>query len=132
MWKGKLCCFVVACSLGLVGSSSMAVAAQEPESVTVILSDDEQKADRAAMEKKMKEASEQWDALSYKQKEDVYYLVEEQLKSEFKIINKLVELKVIAKEDAVILKATMMAKFSKLKESGDFPLPKHKCNKRNK
>ncbi len=75
------------------------------------------------LKEKMKQANEQWNKLSKQQKEEVYVLLENQLKSENTLTDKLVELSVISSEDAKFIKDRRTTEFNKIKENGEFPFP---------
>jgi hypothetical protein len=134
MYKAKLCSFAIACMVGLVGISPMTTFAAETntESATLSETDKDQKDKKAAFEEKMIQASEKWDSLTMKQKEEVYSLLENEMKAEIKLMNKLVTLGVMQKEDVEVFKAHMLETFSKVKESGEFPLLRQKCKKSGK
>jgi hypothetical protein len=134
MLKVKLCSFAIACMVGIFGFSPVAtLAAQtDPESVTLTEADKTQKDKRAAFEEKMKKASEKWNSLTAKQKDEVYAMIESNMKSESKLMDKLVELGVMDKKDAEILKTNMTEKFNEMKQSGDFPFSRKKHKDSNK
>lgn len=127
MYKAKLCSFAVACSIGLVFLSPVSTYAAETntESVTLSEKDKDQKDKNTAYENALK-AAEKWNTLTVKQKAEVYALLEDDMKSEIKLINKLVELGLMNKDDADARKIHMMERLKKLKESGEFPLYRQK------
>lgn len=131
MYKAKLCIFAIVCMVGFAGISPITAFAAEtkPESVTPSEKNKDQKDKRAAFEEKMKKASEKWKTLTTKQKDEVYVLLDDKMKTENKIMDKLVELGVIAKEDATVIKANMLDRYNKLKASGEFPLMGQKRQK---
>lgn len=74
---------------------------------------------------KMKLAKEQWNKLSKQQKEEVYVLLANELKSQNDLTDKLVELSVISSEDAKFIKDKRTAEFNQIKENGEFPYSWH-------
>ena len=78
---------------------------------------------------KIEKAKENWNALSREQKDEVYKLVNNRIKEDNKILDKLVEFGVMEKADAEFLKNSRLERFGKMKEKGDFPLYRHKSNK---
>ncbi|MDF2537211.1 MAG: hypothetical protein K0S76_232 [Herbinix sp.] len=128
MYQAKLCFFAIACMAGLVGFSPVVTLAAETdtESVTLSEKDRDQKDNKSAYKKKMKEANQKWDTLSSKQKEEVYALIENKMKAEINIMDKLVDYGVMTKEDADAIKNHMTAKFKKIKDNGEFPLMRMK------
>lgn len=134
MYKAKLSGFAIACMMGLIGISPNATLAAETNTESVTLSEKSKNHNekKAAFEEKMKKANENWKALTPKQKEEVYSLLENEMLDETKLMDKLVEFGVIAKEDVEIMKAHMLERFNKIKESGEFPLLRRKGNKSSK
>lgn len=132
MYKAKLCGFAIACMVGLVGISPTTTFAAETNTESATLSEVNHKEKDAAFEEKVKKASEKWETLTEKQKEKVYSLLEDKVKSEMKLIGQLVEYGVIEEEDATNMKAHMMENFSKVKQSGKFPLQRNKSKKSSK
>jgi hypothetical protein len=134
MFKSRLCGFAIACMVGLLGTNPITVFAVETniESETLSDTNKDHKEKKAAYEEKMKKASEKWNTLTVEQKNTVYALLENELQAENKLMDKLVEYGVMEKQDATIMKALMSEKFKKLKESGEFPLSRQKCNKSRK
>jgi polyhydroxyalkanoate synthesis regulator phasin len=132
MYKAKICSFALACMIGLGSLSPMYAYASETntESVTLSENDKSQKDKKAAFDEAMKKATDTWNKLTDKQKAEVYSLIENEMKSEIKLMDKLVELGMINKEDAMTFKARMMERFKKLKESGEFPLTRQKGTKK--
>lgn len=133
MGKAKFRGFAIACILGCLSLSPVYAFAAETNSESVTLSDnkDQNQRDRkAAFDDAMKRATDKWNALSDKQKAEVYALIEDEMKAEMRLMDKLVEFDIISKEDASAFKAHMMNKFNKLRESGQFPLTRQKNSKR--
>ena len=134
MYKAKLCGFAIACMVGLFGLSPITTLAAETntESVTKSEVNKDHKDKKAAFEEKMKKASEKWKALTAKQKEEVYALIESEIKIENNLMDKLVEFGVMEKEDAVTFKAHILDRFNKIKKNGEFPLLRQKVRKSSK
>jgi ribosomal protein S20 len=127
MLKAKFCSFAVACSIGLVCLNPLNAYAAETntESVTLSEKDKDQKDRNTAYEDAIK-AAEKWETLTAKQKAEVYTLLENDMKAEFKLMDKLVEFGMINKDDADAHKIRMMERLNKLKASGEFPLYRQK------
>jgi hypothetical protein len=133
MYKAKLCGFAIACMVGFASISPISAFATETNTESVTLSDkNDQDEKKAAFEKKLKLARKNWYSLTEQQRAEVYALVENELKDEIRILEKLVELKVMEKEDVAYLKARMMAHFNEMKDNGDFPLFKQRREKSRK
>ena len=134
MLKTRLFGIAIAIAVAITGFSPVTASAAAAESQTVELSekDKDHKGNRALIEEKMNNAIKKWNTLTTEQKKDVYALLENEMKAQNKLLDKLVDLGVIAKEDAVMLKLERMDRFNKLKEGGDFPLMKPKGIKRDK
>lgn len=132
MYKTKLCSFAIACMLGCASLSPIYAYAAETNTGSVTLSENNQgqQDKRAAFDEAMKKATETWNALSEKQKAEVYALIENEMKAEIKLMDKFVELGLINKEDSLAYKARMMERFKKLKDSGEFPLTRQKGTKK--
>jgi DNA-binding protein Fis len=131
MNKAKLSCFAIACMSGLLMISPLNTFAAETNSESVTLSENKnsQQEKKAAFEEKMKKASDKWKTLSTKQKDEIYSLIESEMQTETKLMDKLVEFGILEKVDAVTFKAYMLDKYNKMKESGEFPLYQKKGNK---
>ncbi len=135
MYKAKFRYFAMVCTLVFVTLSPISTFAAETStdsSVTQSEIKESKKDKKAAFEEKMKKANENWNSLTDKQKDEIYSLLEKEMQDEMNVIDKLAELHVMEKEDAVMIKAHMLEKFDKVKESGEFPLFKHRGNKRSK
>lgn len=134
MYKAKLCSFAIACMIGSVSINPIATFAAETntESVTRSETNTNQNDKKAAFEKKIKEANDKWMTLTEKQKEEVYVLIQNEMQIQNTLLDKLVELGVMQKEDAVNMKALMLENFNKVKESGAFPLFQQKRSKSSK
>lgn len=132
MLKAKL--FAVACLVGLIGLCPRTALAAEADNGSVAMSeqDNGQKDRRSTFEEKMQKAAESWNALTKKQKNEIYNLLENSLKSEIKVMDKLVEYGVIGKEDAAAIKANMTDSLKSIKESGEFPFYRQRSPKTKK
>lgn len=131
MYKIKLSILALACTMGVICSSPTTVIAAETTTESAIKEQKsaEQKGKKADV---MKEAEEKWNALTNKQKQEVYSLIKDQIKAEIKVMSKLVKLGVISQENADEFKAHMMERFDQLIESGEFPFFKQKNHKGSK
>ncbi|MFT4143661.1 MAG: DUF2680 domain-containing protein [Mobilitalea sp.] len=125
MSKSKLCGIVFACVFGFFAMNPIPAAAEDnSESLTLSQKNKDQQDQRAAFEDAVKNAIEKWGTLNDKQKAEVYTLLENEMKAEYSLLDKLVELGVFAKEDATFIKERMQEKLNSIKKSGDFPLAK--------
>lgn len=108
-----------------------AMASQAPEQTEQLPEKNkDRKANRALFEEKMNNAIKKWDTLTIDQKNEVYALVENEMTAQDKILDKLTDLGVMAKEDAVMIKTERMNRLNKIRESGEFPLMRPKgCRK---
>lgn len=92
---------------------------------------EDEKQQKLQFQEKMKLAKEQWNKLSKQQKDEVYVLLANELKSENALTDKLVELSVISNEDAKFIKDKRTAEYNKIKDNEEFPFrwfnkkPKH-------
>jgi hypothetical protein len=120
--------------LGISGISPIAAHAAETNAQSTTLSEKEQgqKGGRTAFEDAMNKALEKWKTLTDKQKAEVYSLVEDEMKAEMKLLDKLVEHGVMQQKDVTALKNRMQDRFNQLKTSGDFPFVKQKGTKSSK
>lgn len=134
MNKVKLCGFTIACIIGLFFISPITTFAAETNTETANLSDqnNNQKKNRAAFEEKMRKANEKWKTLTAQQKNEVYSLMEDDMKEKTILMDKLVEFGVMEKADVVMIKARMQEKFNTVKKSGEFPLFRHNGRKSRK
>lgn len=124
MFRAKLGSFAIACMLGCASLNPVYAFAAETtaESVTMSENAQNQKDKKAAFDEAMKKATDKWNSLSAKQKSEVYALIENEMKSEIKLMDKFVEFEIIDKNDAAAFKARLMERFSKMKKGGEFPL----------
>ncbi|MDD3173794.1 MAG: DUF2680 domain-containing protein [Herbinix sp.] len=134
MLKAKLRGFAIASMVGCLSLTPAYAFAAETNTESVTLSEmdknQNQNDKKAAFDEAMKKATEKWNALTDKQKAEVYSLIENEIKSEIKLMDKLVEFEIINKEDASSYKARMLERFKQLKDSGGFPLTKQKGTKK--
>lgn len=131
MNKAILSSFAIACMSGVIMLSPLNTFAAETNSESVTLSENSkgQNEKRAAFEEKMKKASDKWKTLTTKQKDEIYSLIENEMQTETKLMDKLVEFGILEKVDAETFKAYMLDKYNKMKESGEFPLYQKKGTK---
>ncbi len=124
MLKAKICTLAAVCLFGISGISPITAYAAETDSESVILSDnkEDQKERRSAFEEKMRQANEKWNALTPKQKKEVYGLLDKELKANLKLMDKLGELGVFEEEDVTMYKNHMKERLDKVIEEGVFPL----------
>lgn len=133
MNKAKLSSFAIAGVIGLASLSPITTLAADTK--TEATTQTEMKADckdkKAEFEKKLKVASEKWSSLNQTQKNEVYTLLENKVKESNKVLDKLVELKVLDQSDAENMKTRNTEKYQKMKESGEFPLLRGKGSDKN-
>ncbi len=130
MDKGKLSGLALAGMIGFLSISPITTFAAETNTESVTQTDNLNKnKDRKAIEEKLKKASEKWNALSAKQKEEVYSLLEEEMKVESRLMDKLAELGILEQNDTEAMKSRMQERYNKIKESGDFPFIRQKGRK---
>ncbi len=136
MLKTKFYGIAIACAIGCFGISPVNVFAAETNSESVTLSekdkDQGQKDKKAAFDDAIKKASEKWDSLTDKQKNEIYALIENEMKAEIKLTDKLEELGLLGKEDGTLLKARMQERFTELKKSGEFPFSRPNRDKKQR
>lgn len=132
MNKTKFCSFALACIIGCTSISPLYAYAAETntESVTLSESSKSQKDRHAAFDAAMKKATEKWNTLSEIQKAEIYALIEDEMKSEIRLMDKLVELDIISKSDGSAFNARLLERFKKMKDSGEFPLTRNKPSKK--
>ncbi|WP_312106223.1 hypothetical protein [Lachnoclostridium sp.] len=136
MNKAKLSSFAIAGAIGLASLSPITTVAadtkMESTTQTELKTDCKDCKDKKAeYNKKMKAAREKWSSLSQTQKDEVYTLLENNMKENNKVLDKLVELKVLEQSDVDIIKANQATKYQKMKESGEFPLLRGKGMDKN-
>lgn len=133
MYKAKLFGLAVACILGS-GSIPITVLAadMQTESATVSDMDRNQKDNRSSFDDTMRKANEKWNALSDSQKEQVYSLVENEMKAEMQLFDKMAELGVMEKNDVAAIKNHMQDRLNQLRASGEFPFVRQRGPKRSK
>ncbi|WP_312368664.1 hypothetical protein [Lachnoclostridium sp.] len=136
MNKAKLSSFAIAGAIGLASLSPITTVAAETKmestTQTEIKTDCKDCKDKKAeYDKKMKAAREKWNSLSQTQKDEVYALLENNMKENNKVLDKLVELKVLEQSDVDIIKANQATKYQKMKERGEFPLLRGKGMDKN-
>lgn len=123
MLKAKLCSFAIAGLIGCASFLPMSAYATETnnESVTLSEKNDNHKERKAAFEESIKKANQKWNSLTAQQKAEVYALIEDEMKSEMRLLDKLAEFEIISKEDAAAVKGHLMSRFGEIKKSGEFP-----------
>ena len=130
MDKGKICSLAIVGMIGFLSISPITTFAAETNTESVTRSDNLNKnKDRKAVEEKLKQASEKWNTLSTKQKEEVYSLLEEEMKVEGRLMDKLAELGILEQDDPEAMKSRMQERYNKIKDSGDFPFIRQKGRK---
>lgn len=130
MFKAKLGGLALACLLGCASLSPVYTFAAETNTESITLSENTQGQDKkAAFDDAMKQATDKWNSLSASQKAEVYSLIENEIKAQIRLMDKFVELGIINKDDATALKARMMDRFKKMKDSGEFPLGRPRSSK---
>lgn len=114
--------------IGLLGTSPMNIKAADTNTESITLSEKKNDNDekKAAIKAKLKKANEQWNTLTNEQKQEVYALLDSEMEIEIQLMDKLVELGVLEKEDVDMLKSHMINKLKRIKESGEFPLMRKK------
>ncbi|ABX40659.1 hypothetical protein [Lachnoclostridium phytofermentans] len=136
MNKAKLSSFAIAGAIGLASLSPITTVAAETKTQSTMQTEiktdcKDCKDKKAEFNKKMKAARERWNSLSQTQKDEVYSLLENKMKENNKVLDKLVELKVLEQSDVDNLKANQATKFQKIKENGEFPMLRGKGMDRN-
>ena len=122
MDKGKICGFIIAGMIGFLSISPVTTFAAELNTESVTQAENQLYEDtQAAVKEKMKKASEKWNTLNDKQKEEVYLLLKQELNAQSQLMDKLAELGVLDKEDTEKMKSHLLDRYNKLKESGEFP-----------
>ena len=131
MFNVKLCALAIACTVGLLGLNQETALAAENNTGSVTLSEKEkdQKDKRAAYEEKLDKAYDKWNSLSKKQKDEIYSLLESELKAEIKVMDQLAAYGVLEKDDAAAIKTLMIENFNKAKENQEFPFTRPKAPK---
>lgn len=136
MNKAKLSSFAIAGAIGLASLSPITTVAAETKTESTTQAEiktdcKDCKDKKAEFDKKMKAAREKWSSLSQMQKDEVYSLLENNMRENNKVLDKLVELKVLEQTDVDVLKANQATKYQKMKESGEFPLLRGKGMDKN-
>ena len=122
MDKGKICGLVIAGMIGFLSISPVTTFAAELDTESVTQAENRlYEETQAAVKEKMKKASEKWNTLNDKQKEEVYLLLKQEVDAQNQVMDKLAELGILEKEDTEKMKAHLLDRYNKLKESGEFP-----------
>lgn len=134
MFNAKLCALAIACTVGFLGFSQKTAFAADNNTGSVTLSEKEkdQQDKRAEYEAKLNKAYDNWNSLTKKQKDEIYSLLESELKAEIKVMDKLAEYGVLEKEDATAIKVLMIENFNKARESHEFPFARPKAPRSRK
>ena len=132
MSKTRLFVLAVAVMTAMLGIHPVTAFAAKAPAQTEQSSEKDKKGNRALFEEKMNNAIKKWDTLTADQKNQVYALMEYELAAQEKILDKLVDLGVVAKEDAAMMKTERMDRFKRIRENGEFPFMRPKGCKRNK
>ncbi len=137
MLKTRLFGFAIAFMMAIAGVSPAAAfaAATDTDTQTVTQSDKDHEhkgGNRALFEERVNKAIQKWDTLTADQKNEVYALLEEEMKAQNKVMDKMVQLGVMDKADAAKIQSERTERFEKLRKSGEFPLMRHKGKKKCK
>lgn len=132
MYKAKLLFFAVLCMFGLGSINPDSVLATDTQNQTIRESNKSGKDNRTSFDEIMKEANDKWNALDATQKEEIYALVEQELKIEMQLLDKLVELGVMRKNDVALIKHNMQMRLDSLRSSGQFPFVRQRRPKGSK
>ena len=132
MYKAKLLFFAVLCMLGLGSINPDSALAADTQNSTVGVCNKSGKDQRTSFDEIMKEANDKWNTLDSKQKEEIYALVEQELKIEMQLLDKLVDLGVMRKNDVALIKHNMQMRLDRLRASGDFPFVRQRSTKGSK
>lgn len=134
MYKAKLFGFAIACILGLGSLSPITARAadMQTESAAASERDKNQKSNRTSFDEVMRKANEKWNALSDSQKEQVYTLLENEMKAEMQLFDKLAELGVMESNDVAAIKSHLQDRLNQIKASGEFPFVRQRGPKRSK
>lgn len=131
MNKIKLCGLALAGLLYMAGFGTITANAAETNTGSATLSEvnKDKNSKDAAFDQRVKKAEGAWQSLTKQQKEDIYALLEAEMNDEAKLLDKMVEYKVLDKTDADRFKAFKVQKLKNLRESGEFPLMKKRPRK---
>ncbi len=134
MLNAKFCALAIACAIGFIGFSQKTAFAADNNTGSVTLSEKskDNKDNRATFEDKLEKALQRWNSLTAKQKDEIYSLLESELKAEIKVMDKLADFGVLDKEDALAVKLRMTENFNKSKENQEFPFARPKAPKNRK
>jgi Tfp pilus assembly pilus retraction ATPase PilT len=90
------------------------------------------KDNRTSFDEIMKNANAKWNSLSNEQKNEIYDLVEKELRVEMQLLDKMVELGVMEKNDVALIKNNMQMRLDNLRSSGQFPFVRQRSPKGSK
>lgn len=132
MYKAKLLSFAVLCMLGLGSMNPGSALANDTQIKSIQESNNSRKDNRTSFDEIMKNANDKWNSLDNKQKEQIYDLVEKELKVEMELLDKLVDLGVMNKNDVALIKNNMQIRMDNLRSSGRFPFARQRNPKGSK
>lgn len=134
MYKAKLLCFAVICMLGLgsINPSSVMAADTQQKAGSGQEITKSKKDNRASFDEIMKNANDKWNRLSNEQKEEIYALVEKELRVEMELLDKMVDLGVMENNDVALIKNNMQMRLDNLRTSGQFPFVRQRSPKGSK
>jgi DNA-binding protein Fis len=118
--------------LGSINPISVLAADTHREAATVSESSSSRKDNRTSFDEVMKKANDKWNTLDKSQKEQVYELVEKELKVEMQLLDKLVDLGVMEKNNVALIKNNMQVRLNNLRSSGQFPFVRQRSPKGSK
>ena len=122
---------MIATAIGSIAFAPTKVLANDNTGVSVIVSEVNNKKDtQASFDEKIKKANDAWKALTDKQRNEIYTMLEEEVNIELNVLNKLVEYGILEKLDADILSKHLLERFETIKKSEDFPLFRKSGNNR--
>lgn len=134
MYKAKLLCFAVICMLGLgsINPGSVLAADTQKKAGSGQEISNNRKDNRTSFDEIMKNANAKWNSLSNEQKNEIYDLVEKELRVEMQLLDKMVELGVMEKNDVALIKNNMQMRLDNLRTSGQFPFVRQRSPKGSK
>lgn len=132
MYKAKLLLFAVLCMLGLGSINPDRALAADTQNSTAGVCSKNGRDRRTSFDEIMKEANDKWNALDSKQKEEIYALIEQELKIEMQLLDKLVDLGVMRENDVALMKHNMQMRLDNLRAGGEFPFIRQRSPKGSK
>ena len=125
----KVLCTGLLCTLCLCPGT---VNAANVSNDTVIANENVKKDSNMNENKACQDINSKWNALSEKQKKDIYKSYKCKLDAEFKLVDKLCKYGMISEEDATKIKEDMMDNYKARKENKEFPLQRGESKKEDK